>query len=350
MVLHGRRSNARHGFTLVELLVVIAIIGVLVSLLLPAVQAAREAARRMSCGNNMKQVGLALHNFESAQKYIPAYAIDYNPAPTGNPYGAQTQGHSTFAFLAPYIEQQTLADMFNLQRSVIDPQNLPPPIGTNTGALVQLPLFQCPSSGEHPSDYGPYFAQGGLPAAQPTTLGRTDYAPIRGVHDSLANCTGGTTPPGMGFNDKGMLGTNDRVRKAKLQFAQTTDGLSNTICFGEIAGRQDNYFKKKLLPSSWTGNPPLYNLNSAYADYNTARQIRGYDATTAPNGSGGSYVYAPGCSPINVSNQNGLFSLHPGGIQITRGDGSVSFLSQTTSPSILAALITRDGGEPNTTE
>jgi prepilin-type N-terminal cleavage/methylation domain-containing protein len=347
MTVHGRRSGSKQGFTLVELLVVIAIIGVLVSLLLPAVQAAREAARRMSCGNNMKQLGLAAHNFESTFKYVPAWAIDYNPAPTGNPYGPQTQGHSTFAFLAPYIEQQALADMFNLQRSVIDPQNLPPPIGTNVGALVQLPIFVCPTAGEHPSDYGPYFAAGGLPAAQPTNLGRTDYAPIRGVHDSLANCTGGTTPPGLGFNDKGMLGTNNRVTKAKILFAEVTDGLSNTICFGEIAGRQDNYYKKKILPSSWTGSPAFYNLNGGYADYNIARQIRGYDAITPPVASGGSYNFLPGCTPINITNQNGLFSLHPGGVQCTKGDGSVFFLSQSTSPSIVAALITRDGGETN---
>jgi prepilin-type N-terminal cleavage/methylation domain-containing protein len=349
MVLHGGRSRAKHGFTLVELLVVIAIIGVLVSLLLPAVQSAREAARRMSCSNNMKQLGLALHNFESTYKYVPSDRQDFAVPPAGNPYGPQTQGHSTFAYLAAYIEQQVLADMFNLQRSVIDPLNLPPPIGTNTGALVQVPLFVCPSAAEHPCDYGPYFAAGGLPAAQPTTLGRSDYAPIRGVHDTLANCTGGTTPPGMGFQDKGMLGTNDRRNKNKIQLAATTDGLSNTILFGELAGRQDWYYNRKLLPATWTG-PVYLNLNAAYADYNIARQIVGYNAA-GPLTVGGNppeYRLPAGCSSINVLNKEGLYSFHPGGIQITKGDGSVTFLSQTTSPSIIAALITRDGGEANT--
>ncbi len=340
-----RRSGAKLGFTLVELLVVIAIIGVLVSLLLPAVQAAREAARRMSCSNNMKQIGLAMHNFESTYKYVPAYGMDFvAPGPTGNPYGSpgNLQGHSAFSYLAPFLEQQSLADLTNLQRVVIDPANLPPPMGTNIAAGVNLPVYICPSTPEQMSDYGPYFRSIGLAMAPlPTPLTRTDYAPTRGVHDWLANCTGGTTPPGLGFNDKGMLGTNNRTTKNKVLFAEVTDGLSNTICFSEIAGRQFYYFKRIQLPGTWTG-PNFYNLNAAVADYNIARQIRGYSGTSiaTPN--------APGCSSINVHNRDALFSFHPGGVNTTRGDGSVSFLAQSTSPSILAALITRDGAETNT--
>ena len=326
------RYKGRIGFTLVELLVVIAIIGILVGLLLPAVQAAREAARRMQCSNNLKQMGLAIHNHESTYKYMPACEKDLATPDSDNPYG-QTATYGTLMHLLPFMEQNNIYNLVPVKRSYFDPKSLPAPYGTMTSvALEPITTFICPSTpSSPPSDYGPFMATQGLSGA-PLILPRTDYIPIKGIHNSLADCISLT--PNDQLRNKGVLGTSDSVNAWKIKFGDVSDCLSNSILFGELAGRQKVYFRGKPFGTDWTDNG--LTLNSWYADHNTARRLEGYSGNPANPAE-------VGCS--NINNINCLYSFHVGGVQVAMGDGSVHFLSQSIATPVLIGLVTRDGGE-----
>lgn len=334
-----KRNAWKAGFTLVELLVVIAIIGILVGLLLPAVQAAREAARRMQCSNNLKQLGLAIHNHESTYKWIPIWGVQLDQAteaPTNptNPYFNLTADArrlmGAMGQLLPYLEQNNLSSLFDLKRPLVDPVNSAPPFpgATNsTAVFAKLPVFVCPSTPDVPSDYGTYFVPIGFPSNTPYILPRTDYVPIRGLHESLNVCNGTNLR-----THNGLLGAEFPILKRKVKFGECSDGLSNTICFVELAGKQQIYFRGKPLPGILT-------LNSFYGDWNVARHIRGLSGAT---------VAAPeqaGCSTMNIVNQNNPYSFHTGGVQLVRGDGSVTFVADSISTPVFIGLVTRDGGE-----
>jgi prepilin-type N-terminal cleavage/methylation domain-containing protein/prepilin-type processing-associated H-X9-DG protein len=330
----------RRAFTLIELLVVIAIIAILIGLLLPAVQKVREAAARIKCSNNMKQIGLALHNFHDVNGYLPPYGFDFAAQPNP-PFG--TQGHSYLGMILPYMEQDNAYKLLHADRTVADPVNLPPNYGTNPAGAVSVQSYLCPSTPRKQIDYGPYFVSIGFPNLGSMILGGTDYAAVRGYRGSLqSSCLPGNpvvpssdSDGAMGMKGK-TLGSSPQLASGTTNFASITDGLSNTILVGEDAGRQQVYAKGKPISPNGPGQVG-WTLNAAWADYNTAILVRGFDSTgTVPDG---------GCCVVNCNNVNQFYAFHPGGVNILRADGSVVFLKDTTAPGVLAALITRDGGE-----
>jgi prepilin-type processing-associated H-X9-DG protein len=354
---------------LIELLVVIAIIAILIGLLLPAVQKVREAAARMSCSNNLKQLGLAFHNYENSNGKLPAWGFSFtsNPRPA-NPYGGQTQGFAAMVMALENVEQDNLVRLVNRQISILDPLNLPPPApgATNTAGSVPVKLFVCPSTpnGSQPCNYDTIMASYFGPTSTGHLYSRTDYWPFRGVDPNAVARCGGATPAG-GAQASGALsvGTSDggqgRGPNEGNSLVSISDGTSNTILMSEVAGRGlAAYIQGRnvlaigsTLPASspLAANPPGIGVSNqnvsqyvrgAWADQNGTPVLWGHNIL-----SGGAQVDFAGCNMINVTNFGGPYSFHTGGANTLRCDGSVSFVRQSMAPPQLMALITRNGGE-----
>jgi prepilin-type N-terminal cleavage/methylation domain-containing protein/prepilin-type processing-associated H-X9-DG protein len=297
----------RHALTMIELLVVIAIIGTLVALLLPAVQMARESARRVACSNKLKQIGLALHQHHDTYGVFPPGRVD---APFTVPQGEIIQGgHSFFPFLLPYLEQQALASIYRWDKKAQGPEN-------QQVASTQLKVLQCPSAEPNrwataendPANY----SYGGRGACG-------DYGAVReidtslvalGLVDQVANCDG-------------VLTNNHLTRLCEI-----TDGTAQTILLVEYAGRPKLWRAGRLVQratvtgGAWVGGPLTFGQGSS------------------PDGS-----TQPGPCAINCTNNREVYSFHPGGANTAFVDGSIQFLKANIDIRIFARLATCAGGE-----
>jgi len=343
----------QRGFTLVELLVVIAIIGVMVGLLLPAVQAAREAARRMSCSNNLKQLGLAFHNYHDTYRKLPHGSSplmgDYNGTfVTAN---SNWHGYSPHTMILPFIEQQSLFDQFTFT-SAHSSNTIAPPAAIAPLELArnQISGFLCPSDKDFPD------------------AGR------RGWVNYAVNFGSNTGWRGDIINANGMF-----VLNFTRNFKDVLDGLSNTIMIGEYVKGDNNSTVFDLRNGDVVRSQPFGPMPTVFRLTNgvaspTQAELEAYGAQclggTGNHISGaGNRWSAPGqyltafntLAPPNwrfpacmsggggAGDSQGLFparSRHAGGVQVTLGDASVRFMTDSVNLIIYQSLGTIDGGEP----
>ncbi len=293
------QQRTRLGFTLVELLVVIAIIAVLIALLLPAVQAAREAARRTSCLNNMKQIGIAMHNYHDSHRCLPPGWIGLETA-TGLPLAEGEPGWGWATFILPQLEAENLAQVLHHESSILAPEN-------SAVLLHNIDTFRCPSDrGENNFELKSETAPG-------TTVAKVAAANYVGVFGTIEIHTCEGLAAGIECKGDGTF-----YHLSATRFSNIRDGLSHTMLVGERSSGHGY--------STWLGVIP----EGAEA----MARILGI-ADHPPN-------YADG-------HLDDFRSEHPGGANFVLGDGSVRFVSDQTPLNIYHALATRAGDEPTRT-
>jgi prepilin-type N-terminal cleavage/methylation domain-containing protein/prepilin-type processing-associated H-X9-DG protein len=359
-----RTATFRAGFTLIELLVVVAIIGVLIALLLPAVQKVREAANRVSCSNNLKQLGLALHNYESANRRFPAawklleqpdpgvpqnYTLP-SPTTTATPNPAIV-GPSVFALILPYLEQDNVYKQIDTTKSFFNPTNMPP---NNSAYSAPIKTFLCPSApGDNTVDYSAELAQSfsnfGVILNYPPglTFGRTDYAPDAGMSADI---------PGININAGSSIIVQPPARPVRI--TDIKDGTSNTIMVIEDAGRPAWYGSRGIVPpngftpvvGTYTGgdNGPCPQGGGAWADPLNYIATNGADPSGSGIAAGGNFdsiPAAPWSCASGCSNDSEIFAFHAGGSNMLFGDGSVRFVINGLTMNQMQALLSRAGGE-----
>lgn len=306
-------SRQRRAFTLIELLVVIAIISLLVALLLPAIQRVRAAADRMNCGSNMRQIGIALHNYHNDYNCLPASG--WTIVTTSNPSGKFCGWR---AVLSPYIEQDNIRAKYDRNVNWWDEPNL-------TLAASPIKIYLCPST----PDRGKVTSAVAKPPRPAMTFANppapTDYEAIMGVQPVVNPALYGTA----GTNRSAMF------RNSQVRIPQIYDGTHTTILIVETAGR----------PLTYRGRTPrsdiLNDQGICWADSEGGYSLDGSNQDGSLQGLG------PVLTPraINATNFNEPYSFHPGGANFLFADGHVQFIDEKINLGIFAAFCTRNGGE-----
>jgi len=357
--MHQRRLG-RAGFTLVELLVVIAIIGVMVGLLLPAVQAAREAARRMSCSNNLKQLALGSHNFHDTYNKFPYGMLRRDDTGWGHPeFDHQTNRSRRYALmhqLMPYCEQGAFWEAWNQldfpanQRSNPlyggDGTTMTPTNGTAAVGQTLSPVIRCPSNPgsewnvSHDAAGNGVYARGDYYAC----AGQRGYPGFNDTRPSLWNPFGPGTdhPRPAGGKGTAALGRANGMFNRNVQYGMrdAIDGTSNTILLGE------RRFYDPLFDQCGPQSSPATNTmigNWGWVWFGAEGNV--FLGTSAPI----NYTIrscADFADPLRYEDRiNSFGSMHPGGAMFALTDGSIRFLSESISPITFNALGTRSGGE-----
>jgi len=352
---HSESHGQRGAFTLVELLVVIAIIGILIALLLPAVQAAREAARRSQCTNNLKQIGLALHNFHNSRGHLPAGGQSDTP-PYGTLASSSQQGSAWTVWILQYSEFENLYQHLAFDGNSGWDQPLINGMNNHSYANgVKLPLYRCPSSPV------PEYAPNPPPGAAGGKIQQNCYVGISGAAPGLvpgftetrflrSTVTNGNNAGGIA-SAGGVLFTASKIR-----FADLSDGSSNIVAVSE---QSDYLTLDDGRRVAWgTGLLHGWMLGGRYGvpPPQHGRDCRNFQMTTIryqmnrktgwPAGADGTGNCATTGVCINVGTNIPLNSAHPGGVQALMCDGSVRFLRDTMPVNVLAQLATRDDRIP----
>jgi len=327
------------AFTLIELLVVIAIIAILIGLLLPAVQKVREAAASMSCQNNLKQIGLAYHNYENANNGFAPYALQPDPANLAGTitFAMQTRGWGVP--LLAYLEQGPLSQQYNLLTYFYN---------STGGSLNQqvsnthLKVMQCPSTPNQNRLYtarSSFAAFVGLPDTW--TASAADYCPSSNVNAAFQSTAGINPTSTTLYRGALLLNRNNPV-------TALTDGTSNTILIAEAAGRPQVWRNGQLASTNLGGGKTTNDLGTTASPWTDVWGGGWADASAGGyslSGSDSTGTVAGGSCSINCSNDLGFYSFHSGGANFLFADGSVRFIRQSVAPLAMVAAISRAGGE-----